>query len=255
MFHKILNDKWTRGVVIFSVIFIPLFFIAVHYGEKAEDTQFKSDVTQENSEIKAEVQRRQSERSKSYFDSEPNIINPDVSQDVGFADNNVTDPIPNVSTSAAVKDPGDAMITQGPHKGMTVREFEEHKKFKAAEKKVWDRYKVYLKKQLAYTDSLLASSRKERVVILSVFKNFSPDQLEYARKELIKTIPEDEEKINDFFNDIANHPNADNEQEFTKAAQDILLSDEALAIVGRELDIEHEFIQQEFEYLKKRYGH
>ena len=128
----------------------------------------------------------------------------------------------------------------------------------AAKKRIeWERRRDALKKRyLANVDRLLASSRATRAsadaelgVMLSLFQLMSPEQLEYARQEALKTLPA--EKVEAFFDDLANHGTTRTPEQLTKDAQDILKSREAQRIIDREIEVESQQIALEEEELKR----
>lgn len=248
-----LNDKWGRSLIA-GVLFVLLFMLSQHYDQKAREERYAKERAVYDAEIKKEAQQRRSAQVQTQSDTDIDQIEGGPDHVVQIVENNGTAPTPQTTGSSEVKDRGDAVIMQGPHKGMTVREYEKHKAYMQEKDKIWDRYKVHLKQEIEYGDMLLASSRKERHVILSAFKNFTPDQLESARKDLINKRPDAQDKINRFFDDLANHSDVKNPEELTKASQEIMLHDETLKSLRRELDIESASIHQEFKELDEKYG-
>lgn len=77
----------------------------------------------------------------------------------------------------------------------------------------------------------------------------SPGQLEYAREEALKNMPT--EKVEAFFDALANHRTTKTPEQLTKDAQDILKSREAHEIARREIRVESQQIDLEFEELKR----
>ena len=111
------------------------------------------------------------------------------------------------------------------------------------------RYLANVDRLLASADATLASSDAELEVMLSLFKLMSPEQLEYAREEALKTLPA--EKVEAFFDDLANHGTTRTPEQLTKDAQDILRSREAHRIIKREIRVESQQIALEEEELKR----
>ena len=127
----------------------------------------------------------------------------------------------------------------------------------AKKRREWELRRDALKKRyLANVDRLLVSARATRAsgdaelkLILSLFKGMSPEQLEYARQEALKTLPA--EKVESFFDDLANHGTTKTPEQLTKDAQDILKSREAQRIIDREIEVESQQIALEEEELKR----
>ena len=160
--------------------------------------------------------------------------------------------------------PSVAVVTSGPYKGMTIEaakaaEMEKLPEVIAAanKRRQWELRKAALKKRiLASADKNIAAARAaiasadaELETMLSVYKLMSPEQLEYVREEALKTLPAD--KVEAFFDDLANHRSTKTPEQLTKDAQDILKSREARRIVDRELEVEDQQIALEEEELKR----
>lgn len=111
------------------------------------------------------------------------------------------------------------------------------------------RYLANVDRLIASGDATLASADAELKLILSLFKGMSPEQLEYAREEALKVLPA--EKVEAFFDDLANHGTTKTPEQLTKDAQDILKSREAHRIIKREIKVEREQIALEEEELKR----
>lgn len=112
------------------------------------------------------------------------------------------------------------------------------------------RYLANVDRLLASADATLASADAELELILSLFKGMSPEQLEYAREEALKTLPA--EQVEAFFDDLANHDGTTTTlEQLTRDAQDILKSREARDIIDREIEVERQLIKLEEEELKR----
>ena len=111
------------------------------------------------------------------------------------------------------------------------------------------RYLANVDRRIASADATIASGDAELEAILSLFKLMSPEQLEYAREEALKTLPA--EKVEAFFDDLANHGTTKAPEQLTKDAQDILKSREARDIVRREIEVEAQHIALEEEELMR----
>jgi hypothetical protein len=127
----------------------------------------------------------------------------------------------------------------------------------AKKRREWELRRDALKKRfLANSEKIGASARAtlasgdaELKLILSLFKGMSPEQLEYAREEALKTLPA--EKVEAFFDDLANHGTTKTLEQLTKDAQDILKSREAQRIIDREIQVESQQIALEEEELMR----
>lgn len=108
---------------------------------------------------------------------------------------------------------------------------------------------AHTQKVIASADATLASADAELETMLSLFKLMSPEQLEYARQEALKTMPA--EKVEAFFDDLANHGTTKTPEQLTKDAQDILKSREAHDIARREIEVEAQQIALELQELRR----
>ena len=105
------------------------------------------------------------------------------------------------------------------------------------------------KKELAHGDALLADSKRRREHLLSAFALMSPEQLEAARKDALKTQPA--RGCRSFFRHVAEYGITKSPEEINQEAQDIKKSEETLAIAKRELVAEREQFTREWEELQR----
>ena len=241
MIRKMLRNPWVRFAFLFPVIFIPIFMVNMKSRNDTKQVEREVKIEQERSDIANKVKQRQSDRVTS---DNPSIVNQ--------SQNNLTVPTgsnekPNVETNDATETPQKAnvnIVTEGPHKDMTKKELQTHLDLKQRKRALNARIAKHSENMIAIAEAQLQSSKDERALILSFFKNMKPDQLEDARKALLRTHPA--EDVNTFFHDLANQPTAITNEQFVKEVDEILASDAALRIVRDELNIETEAIRQEY---------
>jgi len=260
MFRKLFKDVLSRRtftaremlcvIIFFSVFegtFIPTFlFLSERLEEencRESEARLREKRQRKDLDIRAEVQRRQLEKEK----SEPSNASLEIT---GPADS--LDGVPSIDTAGEVE-----RITSGPHKGMTLQESyaaarEEMAAQKAAVRKrhEWNLQAKALDKELiaasrkysALVRARLESGNAELKLMLDAFLLLSPEQLDYARREALKTLPPD--KVDAFFNDLANHSSTKTAEQISQDAKDILRSREASRIAFREVEVELEQIRQ-----------
>ena len=210
-------------------------------------------------EARAEAERRIAEKSDRSPDPRFRVPPTDPSN----RPTPETEQQPGEGPSVEVMD-GVEVVTSGAYKGMTLEaakaaERQHILETMAAAKKrrEWELRRDALKKRylanvdrlIAFADATLASADAELKLILSLFKGMSPEQLEHAREEALKTLPT--EKVEAFFHDLANHGTTKTLEQLTKDAQDILKSREARKIIDREIEVERQLIKLEEEELKR----
>ena len=155
------------------------------------------------------------------------------------------------------------IVHTGPFKGLPLDVAKEiHKEYTAASlaraKRYdeWDQRRRALKerdialakKELAHGDAVLADSKRHRENLLAAFALMSPEELEAARKEALKTQPAEEVDL--FFRHVAEFGIAKSPEEINQEAQDIKKNRESLAIAKRELVAEREQFTREWEELQ-----
>ena len=105
------------------------------------------------------------------------------------------------------------------------------------------------KKVLAHGDVLLAHSKQLGEMILAVFALMSPEQLEAARKEALKTQPA--EDVDLFFTHVKEFGTAKSPEQIEQEKQALAENQEALAIEWQELEVEREQLDREREELNR----
>lgn len=237
--------------------FIMFQSVEFYFAWQAKDhREFLAEKAREDAEIKAEAQRRYSASKK----SEPSDI-PELPLET--AEPESTEPPPGVGPSVEVID-GVEVVTSGPLKGMTLEEakaaeMQRRAETLAAAEKRWKwelrrdalkkRYLANVDKVIASAEATIASADAELETMLSLYALMSPEQLEYAREEALKTLPA--EKVEAFFDALANHRTTKTPEQLTKDAQDILKSREAHDIARREIEVESQQIALEYEELER----
>lgn len=253
MIDKRFSKAWTIGALIWLALFIPTF--AFFHGRNLSKERVKrsmqvhEQVLKDRAEAKAEALRRNAEKS----DHSP-------------------DPSVGVVPPVRLQRPTREMAEQHPGEGLSpsveimdgieaakAAERQHALDFMAAAKKrrEWELRRDALKERfLANSERIgtsaratLASGDAELKLILSLFKGMSPEQLEYAREEALKNMPA--EKVEAFFDDLANHGTTTTLEQLTRDAQDILKSREAQRIIDREIRVERQLIELEEEELKR----
>ena len=266
--------KWSATVVgvfaeqwkFFTFLFVfcsILSFLWVSYDAKKEDRIREREIREQSiknrEEARAEAQRRIAEKS----DRSPGPRFRVAPTDPSNRPTPETEQQPGELPSVEVMD-GVEVVTSGTYKGMTLeaakaadRQHRLDTIAAAKKRREWELRREALKKRylanvdrlLASADATLASADAELEVMLSLFKLMSPEQLEYAREEALKTLPA--EKVEAFFDDLANHGTTKTPEQLTKDAQDILKSREARDIIDREIEVESQLIKLEEEELKR----
>lgn len=243
MLNSILKSHWAWWAG-FAILFIPLFMFMLNNLKNEEQSKNTLEHEKEQSEIRSEVARRAKARAESETPSIANQTSDKRSdQDVSHRsiDRKTTDTSTTLQTNPKPSKPD--VITEGPHKGMTLAEFEAHKKRGERLKAVSARMDKHTERLQRFTTDRLQSSRNEDAVMLSLFKTLSPEQLKYAKEYALNSFPPEE--VNELFDAISN---ADTKtlEEIGSDADSILMSDAAAEIIRREIKIESEAIRQEY---------
>ena len=248
MLDQIWNNPWGRSIVIgilCGTLALIVFENWLWIPRRAErDRQRKAERRQEREEVIAEYERREALANATTTEtSEPALSVKEPENPVLSTDNGQPD-----TTSTPMPDNEHApRITTGPYKDMTRAEI------RAAEKKrrAWyirdmahrKRREAYFEKYEANLDALRASGKEEISLMLAALSLLSPEQLDYARQELLKTHTAAE--VNDFFNALDQHANTKAPEQIDRDVQQLLKSRETYKIVKRELAIEWEALRQE----------
>ena len=226
MIGKRFSKRWTLTWLLWIVLFIPTFMFFTGRAKKKED-KLRDQRIQEQSQRNREEARAEAEQ--------PSGEGPSVE-----------------------------VVTSGRYAGMTVEAAKAAEKKRipvliaaAKKRRKWElrrdaldkRFLENSRKSSALSKAVIASADAELDAMLSLYALMSPEQLEYARQEALKMLPA--EKVEAFFDDLANHRTTKTPEQLTKDAQDILKSREAHEIVDREIRVEREQINLEYEVLKQ----
>ena len=244
MLDSILKSQWTWWIG-FVIVFIPLFMIMLHNMNKEEQAKNALEHKKEISDIKAEVARRAKakELSKTPIIAEQNSIDKTRRQDLSDM-NKVSKNKDILTTTQGITNTSESnVIMEGPHKGMTLTEFEAHKRRGERLKVYNERMSNHLDRLQKFTTASLESSRNEYAVMLSLFKTLSPEQLKYAKEYALKEFPSKE--VNELF-DAIDSTSSKSLEEIGEAADAVLISDAAADIIRREISIESESLRQEY---------
>ena len=248
---SVLFKDWKSVSILWLVVGIPafLFFFGQHRAKEriSRNMRVHEQILEDRAEAKAEARRRIAEKS----DRSP-------------------DPSVRVAPTVPRNRPTREMAEQHTGEGPSVEVMDGLEAAQAAEKqhaldtiaaakkrREWELRRDALKKRFlanserigALADAAIESADAELEAMLSLFKLMSPEQLEYAREEALKTLPA--EKVEAFFDDLANHGTTKTPEQLTKDAQDILKSREARDIARREIEVESQQIALEEEELKR----
>jgi hypothetical protein len=112
-----------------------------------------------------------------------------------------------------------------------------------------EREEALFEKELAIGDALLANSKKFSETYLASFVLMSPEALETARKELLKTQPAEE--VDSFFTKVKAYGTSKSREQINQEVQDYKETRETLAITKAELVAEREQLQREEEELQR----
>lgn len=202
----------------------------------------------EKAEIKSEAQRRFSASQKGERSDTPQFP-------LETADPESTEPPAGERPSTEFVERVE-LVASGPLKGMTVEAAKAFANQKLADSKAWELRRKKVRQRRSKNDDqtinlAIASTKRgddKRAMMLSVFKLMPDEQREQVRQELLETEPAD--KVNAFFDDMANAPTKTDEQ-LQKEAKDILKSREAFRAAYKELQIEREQIMLELEELER----
>lgn len=168
------------------------------------------------------------------------------------------------TSTGTVMDDTVEVVQTGPLKGLPLDLAKEiHKEYTAASRARAKRYdkwyqrwqahrerdEALVKKELAHGDAVLADSKKSRENLLAFFALMSPEALEAARKDALKTQPA--EVVDSFFRRVAEFGPVKTPEEIEQDAQALEKNRETLAMAKRELVAEREQITRERDELQR----
>lgn len=239
MFRKIIDGKWA-WLITFIVVGGVIGYVAILI-------QSEPVRVYKYSEIQSEVAHRNAATKTSPSEHQPSI----VLETPVDADSNVIPDTSNASTSNEASHPetmlpqnivnAPARFVKGYFKGLTYPEAV--KKLKTRQKEVNERWYANIDMNILLAESLVASTNEQTDFILSVFKMMTPEQLNHAREEALKTLSVDEVDL--FFNDLDNFSNPMTPEEIMEASDTAIIFQEIYDVTDREIAVESEQIKQE----------
>ena len=235
-----------------------LMLIAGGIGESDVQDRMVQDVTAARAEVlrlKAEIRRlkaAETEPKRSPLSTSPSIK--------GSAETAPTPTTPAPDANGGVMPAAETLevIQSGPLKGVPLEiakeiqeEYRQASMARATRYHEWDKRRRALierdvalaKKELAHGDALLADSKKMREHILSVYASMSPEQLEVARQEALKTQPA--EDVDLFFRHVSDFGTATPADQIDEDTQALQVNEEILASAWAALKAEREQINRE----------
>ncbi|MDE0482916.1 MAG: hypothetical protein OXI67_10085 [Candidatus Poribacteria bacterium] len=235
MSRKFFNKRRVLSWIVFFVVFIPAYMLAMRYNDIKEERRGEAERHQHKEKVKAEVLRRQSEKEKSKTGSETELAD---------APTDSVNPSENTEPTQAQNgtDPPITPITEGPFKGMTYIEAQKLPEWHTLSRELSQRYEEYSKKSRIRTHALLTKKKDRLPVILSVFPLLSSEQLKYARENALNSMAA--EDVEFLFNALAEISNTKTAEQVAEEVKGIITHWEAYDIIGWELDVESEQIQQ-----------
>ena len=210
MIRKIINSKWGPFCIIFPVVFIPTFMLAMRQNDLKMERRVEVKLRQHKEEVKAEVLRRQLEKGKS-----------DTSSRTELADSR----FPGI-----------------PHDELTPEQARKHAEWHARKRELSQMMSEGGKKLLAQVDALLKPKKERLPAILSVFPMLSPEQLKYARENALKTMSA--EDVEFLFNALAELSTTKTAEQVAEEVKGIITFREADDIIDWELDVAFEQYEQ-----------
>ena len=243
-----------------TVVSFSAFFYLERKQDHAREQALVARLSQDLADANAEIHRLKAGETKQ--DGTPRSTSASLKGSSGTA-LTADAPTPDhsdVSTSAETVE----IVHSGPFKGLPLDVAKEiHEEYTAASlaraKRYdeWDQRRRALKerdialakKELAHGESVLADSKRHRENILAAFARMSPEELEAARKEALKT--QSAEEVDLFFRHVAEFGIAKSAEEINQEAQDLQKNRESLAIAKRELVAEREQFTREWEELQR----
>lgn len=227
--------NWITIVVPILICLIAAIF-TIHY----QDKQFDKQLAEERAEIQRLLDKRDAESEQHITQHDHNHVDhpPDhTTEKPTYKDSNAR--MQALRNRVHVDTPG-AIITfhestdqpyiyqDGMYKGMSYPEA--YKAWKAKRDEIQNRFLANTDTTLELAQAKIDSADAKLSTILTLFKTMSPEELELAKSETIKDYPEQADKIESFFNDIANHTTTKSLEEITNDYEFIRESDKLIWI-------------------------
>lgn len=168
------------------------------------------------------------------------------------------------TSTGTVMDDTVEIVQTGPLKGLPLDLAKEiHKEYTAASIARAKRYdewyqrwqahrerdRALFDKEIAHGDAILADSKKQRENVLAAFALMSPEQLEAARKDALKTQPA--EVVDSFFTKVKEFGPVKTPEQIEQDAQRLQENKEVLARKLQELKVEREQFNRERDELQR----
>lgn len=136
------------------------------------------------------------------------------------------------------------VLPDGPYKGMTL---EEVKLLEERKRKHTEKFSAHHDKVMMATDILRENGKNEHLLVLSVLRKFSDEQLDHIQQKLSETMPKSD--VDSFFNDLHINGIEKTQNQLSVDAERILDSNQTYKIMKRELAIEYAELKQEYREL------
>lgn len=256
MFNKliVMINKFFNNLVCLFVFFLIIGLIASYYLLPIISKEEVDPVVEYNvpSEIIAEAKRR---NDVNKLVDQTLAINSNTNKLVDIENQNLSESErmngyefnsdKSLSQSNSVTD-NISRFSDGYFEGLTYNEAV--KKFRERKKDYYKRWNANIELNTYLAESLVVSTTEQRNSILSVFKMLNTEQIEYARKEALKTLTSNE--VDSFFDDLNNFSEDMTPGEILEASDTAKIFQEIYNIADREYSIENESLKQEKETLK-----
>ena len=248
----------TSGVSVFGILYMD------GKGDRAREERHSARVArlrQDLSEARAEVRHLKAPAAKRNGTAQSTPASLKVASET---ETQTPDAHAHDDSDVSISDDTVEVVHTGPLKGLPLDLAKEiHKEYTAASLARAKRYHEWdlrrkdhkerdialTKKELAHGDALLANSRKLGDMLLAVYARMSPEQLEEARKEELKTQPA--EVVDSFFRRVAEYGTSKSPEQIEQAVQDFKKTRETLLIKRQEFVAEREQLNREWEELQR----
>ena len=250
------------------VIFTTVFNIFVFNLDRKQDKAREATLEARLAEARSEVQRLKAPAAKRNGTAQSTPASIKGTSETETQTPVLHAPDDNVDT---MSDDTVEVVHTGPLKGLPVDLAKEiHKEYTAASIARAKRYdawyqqwqahrkreKALFDKEIAHGDAILANSKKRGEIMLAVYARMSPEQLEAARKEALKTQPP--EVVDSFFRKVEEYRTSKSPDQIEQDAQRLQENKEVparklqdMAIKLQELKVEREEINRERDELQR----
>ena len=238
MIGKRFSKQWIFTWILSFALFIPTFAFFYGQNQARKEKRLEQKIQDERLRARAEAERRNAEKAVLAQTAPLNRPTPETETE--------TEPQPDVGLSVEVKDGVEAEYKR---RAETLAAARKRRQWELRRDALKKRHLANVDKVIASANATLASADAELDAMLSLYALMTPEQLEYMREEALKTLPA--EKVEAFFDALANHRTTKTPEQLTKDAQDILKSREARRIADWEIEVESQQIALEYEELER----